>query len=231
MRILIVEDHADLVTMLVRLLETAGYASDCTTTAEDALLVLSYTRYAMVILDLGLPDADGLSVVRAMRERDDRTPVIALTARASVAHRVTGLEAGADDYLAKPFAPEELLARIQALLRRSGTIVDRTIDCGNVSFDPATREVTIGGVPTVLSARELEVLAGLIRRSSRVVTKAHIEQLLFGLADDLGSNAVEVYIHRLRRRLTLADADVEIVTVRGVGYMIMERAIVGEQGA
>ncbi len=201
MRILIVEDHAELVTMQVRLLDTAGYASDCTTTAEDALLVLSYTRYAVVILDLGLPDADGLSVVRTMRERDDRTPVIALTARARVAHRVTGLEAGADDYLAKPFAPEELLARIQALLRRSGTIVDRTIDCGNVSFDPATREVAIGGVPTVLSARELEVLAALIRRSSRVVTKAHIEQLLFGLADDLGSNAVEVYIHRLRRRL------------------------------
>ncbi len=223
MRILIVEDHAELVTMLVRLLDTAGYASDCTTTAEDALLVLSYTRYALVILDLGLPDADGLSVVRAMRERDDRTPVIALTARASVAHRVTGLEAGADDYLAKPFAPEELLARIQALLRRSGTIVDRTIDCGNVSFDPSTREVAIGGVPTVLSARELEVLAALIRRSSRVVTKAHIEQLLFGLADDLGSNAVEVYIHRLRRRLSLADADVEIVTVRGVGYMLVER--------
>ncbi|MDQ0839963.1 response regulator [Sphingomonas faeni] len=223
MRILIVEDHAELVTMLVRLLETAGYASDCTTTAEDALLVLSYTRYAVVILDLGLPDADGLSVVRKMRARDDRTPVIALTARASVAHRVTGLEAGADDYLAKPFAPEELLARIQALLRRSGTIVDRTIDYGNVSFDPATREVAIGGVPTVLSARELEVLAALIRRSSRVVTKAHLEQLLFGLADDLGSNAVEVYIHRLRRRLTLADADVEIVTVRGVGYMLVER--------
>jgi len=224
MRILIVEDHAELVTMLVRLLETAGYASDCATTAEDALLVLSYTRYAVVILDLGLPDADGLSVVRAMRERDDRTPVIALTARASVAHRVTGLEAGADDYLAKPFAPEELLARIQALLRRSGIIVDRTIDCGNVSFDPATREVAINGVPTVLSARELEVLAALIRRSSRVVTKAHIEQLLFGLADDLGSNAVEVYIHRLRRRLTLAGADVEIVTVRGVGYMLVNRA-------
>ncbi len=224
MRILIVEDHAELVTMLVRMLETAGYASDCTTTAEDALLVLSYTRYAVVILDLGLPDADGLSVVRAMRERDDRTPVIALTARASVAHRVTGLEAGADDYLAKPFAPEELLARIQALLRRSGTIVDRTIDCGSVSFDPATREVAINGVPTVLSARELEVLAALIRRSSRVVTKAHLEQLLFGLADDLGSNAVEVYIHRLRRRLTLAGADVEIVTVRGVGYMLVERA-------
>jgi len=224
MRVLIVEDHGDLVTMLVRLLDEAGYASDCTATAADALLVLSYTRYAVVILDLGLPDADGLSVVRTMRARDDRTPVIALTARASVAHRVTGLEAGADDYLAKPFAPEELLARIQALLRRSGTIVDRTIDCGNVSFDPATREVAIGGVPTVLSARELEVLAALIRRSSRVVTKAHIEQLLFGLADDLGSNAVEVYIHRLRRRLTLAEADVEIVTVRGVGYMIMERA-------
>lgn len=224
MRILIVEDHADLVTMLVRLLETAGYPSDRTTSAEDALLVLSYTRYAVVILDLGLPDADGLSVMRTMRGRGDSTPVIALTARASVADRVIGLEAGADDYLAKPFAPEELLARVQALLRRSGTIVDRTIECGNVRFDPASREVAVGGVPTVLFARELDVLAALIRRSSRVVTKAHIEQLLFGLADDLGSNAVEVYVHRLRRRLTLADANVEVVTVRGVGYMLAERS-------
>lgn len=223
MRILIVEDHADLVTMLIRLLGEAGYAADATATAADARLILSYTRYAAVILDLGLPDGDGLSVVRELRDRGDPTPVIALTARASVAHRVTGLEAGADDYLAKPFAPEELLARIQALLRRSGTIVDRTIDCGNVRFDPATREVSVAGRPTVLSARELEVLAGLIRRASRVVTKQHLEQLLFGLADDLGSNAVEVYVHRLRRRLAESQATADIVTVRGVGYMLLER--------
>jgi len=224
MRILIVEDHADLVTMLIRLLGEAGYAADATATAADARLILSYTRYAAVILDLGLPDGDGLSVVRELRDRDDPTPVIALTARASVAHRVTGLEAGADDYLAKPFAPEELLARIQALLRRSGTIVDRTIECSNLSFDPASSEVTIDGTPTILSARELDVLGALIRRAGRVVSKQHLEHLLFGMDGDLGSNAVEVYVHRLRRRLGDARAGVDIITVRGVGYMMVDRS-------
>jgi DNA-binding response OmpR family regulator len=220
MRLLVVEDNAELVPMLGRLLESGGFAMDHAGTVEDALLMLRTSDYAAVVLDLGLPDGSGLAVVQAMRRRDDATPVIALTARGAVADRVAGLAAGADDYLIKPFAPAELLARVQALLRRSGTIVDRVIQCGNVKFDPGTREVEIAQVPTVLSARELELLDVLIRRHGRVVPKATVEAPMFGIDDDLGSNAVEVYVHRLRRRLAGAGASAEIVTVRGIGYML-----------
>ncbi|MET1756808.1 response regulator transcription factor [Novosphingobium sp. RD2P27] len=223
MRLLVVEDNVDLVAMLDRLLQAAGFSIDHAGIVDDALLMLGGREYAAVVLDLGLPDGSGLSVVREMRKRGKTTPVIALTARGAVADRVSGLAAGADDYLVKPFAPEELLARLQALLRRTGTTVDRVIECGNVRFDPSTREVEINGFPTVLTARELELLDVLIRRSGRVVPKPTVEAQLFGLDDDLGSNAVEVYVHRLRRRLANAAASAEIVTVRGVGYMLCAR--------
>lgn len=224
MRLLVVEDNADLVRMLGRLLERGGFAMDHAGTVDDALLMLRMSDYAAVVLDLGLPDGSGLAVVTEMRERGDMTPVIALTARGAVADRVSGLAAGADDYLVKPFAPEELVARLQALLRRTGTIVDRIIQCGNLRFDPGTRVVEIAEVPAVLSARELELLDVLIRRHGRVVPKATVEAQLFGMDDDLGSNAVEVYVHRLRRRLASAGASAEIVTVRGIGYMLGVRS-------
>lgn len=222
MRLLIVEDNVDLVAMLRRQLAAPGFSVDGAGTAEDALLMLDVSRYAAVVLDIGLPDGDGRDVVRTMRGRGDATPVILLTARGSVADRVAGLAAGGDDYLVKPFAPEELIARVQALLRRTGMIADREVACGNVVYDPATREVRIGEVPTVLSARELGVLELLIRRHDRVVGKAQMEAQLFGIDDELGSNAVEVYVHRLRRRLDEAGATSRIVTVRGVGYMLAE---------
>ncbi|MFZ3485112.1 response regulator [Sphingomonas sp. 3-13AW] len=220
MRLLVVEDNGELVPMLGRLLDTAGFAMDHAGAVEDAQLMVRVGAYAAVVLDLGLPDGSGLAVVREMRGRGDTTPVIALTARGAIADRVAGLAAGADDYLVKPFAPEELLARLQALLRRSGTIVDRVIQCGNVEFDPTTRGVVIAGLPTVLSARELELLDVLIRRHGRVVPKATVEAQLFGIDDDLSSNALEVCVHRLRRRLASAGASAEIVTVRGLGYML-----------
>jgi DNA-binding response OmpR family regulator len=220
MRLLVVEDSADLVSMLESLLSSAGYAIDHAGTVEDANLFLMTGHYAAVVLDLGLPDGSGLSVIRAMRDRRDHTPVIALTALGAVADRVAGLAVGADDYLTKPFAPDELVARLQALLRRSGTIVDRWIECGNVRYDPATRDVAVSDVPVILSARELELLDLLIRRAGRVVSKATVEAQLFGVGDDLGSNAIEVYVHRLRRRLALINASAEIVTVRGLGYML-----------
>ncbi|TCP34231.1 response regulator transcription factor [Sphingomonas sp. BK235] len=222
MRLLIVEDHDELVGMLRRLLAAAGFASDHAGTAEDALLMLEVGSYAAVVLDVGLPDGDGRDVARRLRARGDATPVILLTARGSVDDRVAGLAAGGDDYLVKPFAPEELVARVQALLRRSGLIADRAIACGNTSFDPATREVRVGGVPAVLHARELALFELLIQRRERVVAKAQIEAQLFGMEELLGSNAVEVGVHRLRRRLAEAGATAQIVTVRGVGYMLAE---------
>lgn len=220
MRLLIVEDSADLVALLRRLLGTSGFPVDHAGTVEDALAMLAVAHYAAVILDIGLPDGDGRDVVRAMRARGDATPVILLTARGSVADRVSGLQAGGDDYLMKPFAPEELIARVQALLRRTGMLADGVVVCGNVAFDPTTREVRIADRPVVLSARELGILDPLIQRHDRVVAKGRIEAHLFGMDDDLGSNAVEVYVHRLRRRLADAGATAQVVTVRGVGYML-----------
>lgn len=222
MRLLIVEDSAELVAMLRRQLGQAGFTLDHAGTVQDGLLMLEVGHYAALILDIGLPDGSGLDVARAMRARGDDTPTLLLTAHGSVADRVAGLGAGGDDYLIKPFAPEELVARIKALLRRSAMIVDRDVVCGNIRYDPVARTVAVGDVPTVLSARELDMLALLIQRHDRVVAKNQIESQLFGLEDELGSNAVEVYVHRLRRRLSDAGATAQIVTVRGVGYMLLE---------
>lgn len=222
MRLLIVEDNVELVRMLRQRLDQAGFPVDHAGTAEDALLMLAVGQYGAVVLDVGLPDGDGRAVARTMRARGDATPVIMLTAYGSVTDRVEGLAAGSDDYLVKPFAPEELVARVQALLRRSGMAVDRVIACGNVVFDPTTRDVMVAGATTILSARELDLLAALIQRRERVIGKTQLEAQLFGMGDDLGSNAVEVYVHRLRRRLIEAGASAQIVTVRGVGYMLME---------
>ncbi|MBD8546870.1 response regulator [Sphingomonas sp. CFBP 8760] len=224
MRLLIVEDSIDLVDVLRRQFDAAGFPVDHAGTVEDALLMLGMGHYAAVVLDIGLPDGDGRTVARRMRDVGDTTPVILLTARGSVADRVAGLAAGGDDYLMKPFAPEELIARIQALLRRSGMVVDRELACGNVVYDPVTRDIRVAGLPTILSARELGVLEALIQRHERVVAKGRLEAQLFGMDDELGSNAVEVYVHRLRRRLTDAGATAQIVTVRGVGYMMIEAA-------
>ena len=224
MRLLIAEDSAELVGMLARQLDRAGFAIDHATTGQDALLMLEIGHYAAMVLDIGLPDGDGRDVARALRARGDGTPILLLTARGSVADRVSGLAAGGDDYLVKPFAPEELLARIRALLRRNGMIVDRELACGNIVHDPVTRDVRIGGTPVILSARELDVLALLIQRHERVVTRRQMEAQLFGLADELGSNAVEVYVHRLRRRLVEAGATAQVVTIRGLGYMLVEAA-------
>jgi DNA-binding response OmpR family regulator len=224
MRLLMIEDNVELVRMLRRVFEGAGFALDHAGTADDGLLMLEVGHYAAVVLDIGLPDGDGRAVARTMRMRDDPTPVILLTARGSVADRIAGLDAGGDDYLVKPFAPEELVARVQALLRRSGMIAHRAVTCGNVVFDPASRDVRIAGVVTVLSARERSVFEALIHRHERVVAKSQLEAQLFGMGDELGSNAVEVYVHRLRRRLAEAGARVQIVTVRGVGYMLVASA-------
>lgn len=225
MRLLIVEDNIELVRMLRQRLDHVGFPLDHAGTAEDALLMLRVGQYGAVVLDIGLPDGDGREVARTMRARGDLTPIIMLTAHGSVTDRVEGLAAGSDDYLVKPFAPEELIARVQALLRRSGMAVDRLIACGNVMFDPTTRDVIIAGVTSILSARELDLLSVLIQRRERVVGKTQLEAQLFGMGDDLGSNAVEVYVHRLRRRLLDAGASAQIVTVRGVGYMLVERVV------
>jgi two-component system response regulator TctD len=220
MRVLLVEDNENLAELLTKGLGGAGFDADVVTTAAAAQEVLATTRYAAVILDLGLPDADGLVVLRDLRARNDPTPVLILTARGGVQDRVGGLRSGADDYLVKPFAFEELLARLQALLRRPGYLLGMSLRLGNVTLDTEARQVFIHDDPCFFSAREIAVLEILLRRSGRVVSKKLVEDHLYGLSTDVGSNAVEVYVHRLRKQLADSGADVQIHTIRGVGYMI-----------
>jgi DNA-binding response OmpR family regulator len=222
MRLLVVEDNDELARLLTRGLAAAGFAADVVATAGDARDVLATTRYSAIVLDLGLPDGDGLAVLRELRGRHDTTPVLVLTARGGVHDRVTGLRSGADDYLAKPFEFEELVARIQALLRRPGDLLGQLLRVGNVAFDTEARQTFIAETPLFLSAREMAVLELLMRRKGRVVPKKLVEDQLFGLSNDGSTNAVEVYVHRLRKQLTERGAAVQIHTIRGVGYLIAE---------
>jgi two-component system response regulator TctD len=222
MRVLLVEDQPELVSLLTDGLARSGFAADAVGTVGDARHVLATMKYAAIVLDLGLPDEDGLTLLRELRRRGDATPVLVLTARDGVTDRVTGLREGADDYLAKPFAMEELVARLEALLRRPGNLLGRLLTFGNVSLDTDGRQVFVAGIARTCSARETAVLEILLRRGGNVAPKRLFEDQLFGLSGDVGSNAVEVYVHRLRKTLGDAGATVKIHTVRGVGYLMAE---------
>lgn len=222
MRLLLVEDNERFAVLLKRGLAAAGFVVDVLPTAEAAAAALRASRFEIVVLDLGLPDADGLDVLGEMRRNQDATPVLILTARGSLEDRVIGLQSGADDYLVKPFALEELIARLQALLRRPGNLLGVTLQLGNIALDTVARQVFVGDQPIFFSAREIAVLEHLLRRSGRVVAKNLLADNLYGLSQEVGSNAVEVYVHRLRKHLAEAGASVQIHTLRGVGYLIAE---------
>jgi len=218
-RLLLVEDHEDLAELLAKGLGAAGFSTDLVNRADEACSALATVRYAAVVLDLGLPDGDGLAVLKELRHRGEHVPVLILTARGDLRDRVAGLKAGADDYLVKPFALEELLARLEAILRRPGQILGASLALGNLQFDTGERQVFIDGKPFVFTAREMAVLEILLRRQGRVVPKKNVEDHIFGLSGDGSSNAVEVYISRLRKQLADRGAKVQIHTIRGVGYM------------
>jgi len=220
MRLAVVEDNAELARLLSQGLKAEGYDTDIMSTAAEARAALAATRYAALILDLGLPDGDGLSILREIRARHDPLPVLVLTARGGVHDRVSGLRNGADDYLVKPFALEELVARLEALLRRPGQLLGRSLQIGNLVFDTESRQAFIDDQPQALSAREVAVLELLMRRKDRVVSKKLVEDHIFGSSGEVASNAVEVYVHRLRKQLSERGAKVHIHTVRGVGYIM-----------
>lgn len=222
MRLLLVEDNVELAGLIARGLAGSGYQLDVVNSVEDARIALSGTGYPAMVLDLGLPDGDGMMLLRELRARQTPIPVLILTARSAVEDRVAGLKSGADDYLVKPFAMEELVARIQALLRRPGQLLGRSLSLANLTYDTESRQVFIGGDPRLLSARELSVLEILLRRQGRVVPKKAIEDHMFGLTGEVASNAVEVYVSRLRKQLDSFAATVEIRTIRGVGYLLSE---------
>ena len=220
MRLLLVEDNERLRTLTSAALARAGFETDGVATAGDAEAAMRAISYAVMVLDLGLPDQDGLALLKRVRDAGDTLPILILTARAGLDDRVRGLDAGADDYLVKPFAQEELVARIRVLLRRPGGLLGQALELGALRLDTISREVTIDGRPLSLSPREIAVLEMLLRRAGRVVPKKLVEDQLFGLSADFGSNAVEVYVHRLRKQLAEAGADVVVHTIRGIGYLI-----------
>jgi DNA-binding response OmpR family regulator len=224
--LLLIEDNERFAALLRQGLATAGFTVDVLTTAKDASAALETGRWDIVVLDRGLPDTDGLDVLTGMRRRGDTTPVLILTAHGSLKDRVTGLQSGADDYLVKPFALEELVARLQALLRRPGNLLGLALRLGNLTLDTVARQVFVEDRPIAFSAREIAVLEHLLRRSGRVVAKTLLESSLYGPAQEVGSNALEVHVHRLRRHLVETGATVQVHTVRGVGYMIGE----GQEG-
>ncbi len=224
MRLLVIEDNEELAQILAKGLRAAGFDVDLLAHVAEAHVALATTRYAVVVLDLGLPDGDGLSVLRELRQRKDPVPVLVLTARGGVHDRVTGLRSGADDYVVKPFAFDELVARIEALLRRPGQLLGRSLQLANVMLDTESRETFVDAKVQTLAPRETAVLELLMRRKGNVVPKKLLEDQIFGISSDLGSNAVEVYVHRLRKQLADRGARVKIETVRGVGYVILEMA-------
>jgi DNA-binding response OmpR family regulator len=222
MRLLIVEDETRIAELIQGALARAGFAVDTVQLCTDARAALETTSYDAAIVDLGLPDGDGLSLLGELRANRNPTPVLVLTARDAVEDRVRGLDAGADDYLVKPFAMAELIARTKALLRRPGGALGMTLRAGNVSFDTVERDVRVAGVSLILPRRESAILENLMRRLGRVVPKPVLEEKLYGLNDEPGSNTIPVHVHHLRRKLLDAGATAEIHTVRGVGYLLTE---------
>ena len=220
MRVLLVEDEADMAKLVARTVAARGFAVDQVSRIDDALEAARLADYAIVLLDRRLPDGDGAGAISALRAIRPGVPVVLLTALDTVAARVEGLDAGADDYLTKPFSFDELLARIRAALRRQHCAAPRSCACGNVAFDTAHRTVSVGGSPMMLGRRELMLLEALILRSGRVVQRAALADSAYGFGDDLQENTLDAAVTRLRRRLEAAGATARIHTVRGLGHML-----------
>ena len=216
MRLLLVEDDPMIGEAVLDVLRAEHYAVDWVKDGDMADTALRAQQYDLVLLDLGLPKRDGLEVLRLLRARKQSVPVLVATARDAVGDRVAGLDAGADDYVVKPYDTDELLARIRALLRRAAGRAEPVYEHKGVCINPATREATVQGVPVVLSAREWAVLEPLIARPGMVLSRQQLEDKMYGWGDEVSSNAVEVYVHGLRKKL---GAEV-LLNVRGVGYLV-----------
>jgi two-component system, OmpR family, response regulator len=216
MRLLVVEDDQDLNRQLVSVLSQAGYAVDSAFDGEEGHFLGDTEPYDAVILDLGLPKLDGLSVLESWRRDDRRMPVLILTARDRWSDKVAGIDAGADDYVAKPFHVEEILARVRALLRRSAGHAKSELECGPLRLDTKLARVTYNGTPVKLTSLEYRLLAYLMHHQDRVVPRLELVEHLYEQDFDRDSNTVEVFIGRLRKKL----APDSIVTVRGLGYRL-----------
>jgi len=216
MQILLVEDDVALIDALKKALVTEGFTVNCLSRGQHAITSVKTELPDMVILDLGLPDMDGLDVMRSMRATSVDLPILILTARSSLDDKVAGLDLGADDYLVKPFDVDELLARIRVIERRASSFKHSGLTIGGVLLDMVSHEVSVAGKTINMSRREFMLLKSLMENAGRVLTKESLESKLYGWGEEISSNAIEVHIHHLRKKLP----DRFIQTIRGVGYII-----------
>ncbi len=224
MRVLLIEDDAEIASLVVRDLHGAGYTVDAVDHADAGLHAALGVEYSAIVVDLRLPDRDGLEVVRELRGRGLQAPILILTGRRRVADRVAGLKAGADDYLVKPFAMAELRARLSALLRRSGKRAHKPPAFADIVFDEEGIEALVADRPLDLARQESRLLRLLVERGGHLVSKRLIEETLYGFDEEVASNSVEVHIHKLRRVLKTVGSAAVIETRRGVGYRLVEKA-------
>jgi len=219
LRVLVVEDERRLATELAAALRDAGYAVDCAEDGERADFLAQTERYDAVVLDLGLPRIDGLTILRRWRDAGLSMPVLVLTARGTWHEKVQGIDGGADDYVAKPFRIEEVLARVRALIRRSSGQASPELRCGEVTLDPRSARVTLAGRPVKLTSHEYRLLSYLMHHRDRVVPRVELSEHIYEHGSDRDSNTLEVFVARLRRKL----GNAFIETVRGLGYRIGDR--------
>ncbi len=218
MRLLLVEDDVMVGKSLQRGLVQAGFSVDWVRDGRHAELALGHGLHDLTILDLGLPQVDGMQLLKKLRDRGNGMPVLIASARDAVSDKIAGLDAGADDYVLKPFDLDELIARVRPLLRRHAGTGMPILRCGALVMDPGRRIVTLDGLPVDLSAREFGLLEALMLRPEIVISKEKLEESIYGWGEEIASNAIEVYVHNLRRKL----GSDRIRTVRGVGYRVAE---------
>ena len=229
MRVLLLEDEAELADLTKGVLDRNGFIVDICGSLDEAMLAVRLVRYDVAIIDLGLPDGDGLTLLQSMRAGGNGMRTLILTARDGIDDRINALNAGADDYLIKPFHFDELVARLRALLRRPGEVLGDVLVVGNVVLDTIGRVVRVADMPFTMSRRELELLERLMRSTGRVVSKEWLVDSLFELDKSVSPNAIEVSVYRLRKDLTAAGASIAISTIRGLGYLLVENAACSEK--
>jgi len=221
-RIALVEDHERLSALVGKALAGAGIEADVFTHLESAWHALQDTPYAIVVIDRGLPDGDGLTLVRRLRESGRLVPCLMLTARDALHDRIDGLESGADDYLVKPFSMEELVARVRALMRRPATLQSLSPSFGDVSISPEGGTMTCGLDSVTLAPAELQILLGLVRAGGKTVRRTALEVAAWGLGEAVTPNALDVALHRLRKKLHAIGSSVQIINARGLGYALTD---------
>ena len=221
MKILLVEDNRALSEWLARTLQADKYTVECIYDGADADQLLHTETYDLVILDIALPGMDGRDVLKRLRSRQNPVPVLILTAFDGTRDRVEGLDFGADDYMAKPFEVHELEARMRALLRRANQQKNPLLACGSLLYDSNSREFSLGGAPLALTPREHAVLEMLMMKSGKTVSKKALADSLFSIDEDVNPEVIEIYVHRIRKKLEAGDA--VIVTLRGLGYLLKPR--------